>query len=65
MSTLVTSVAGVVTYSLLAARHQSVALNWVTGITMDAGGLAGGYVGARIQHRLTESVIAAPWRASS
>jgi uncharacterized membrane protein YfcA len=57
MSTFVSSVAGVVTSSLLAVRHQSVAPNWVTGITMGAGGLAGGYVGARIQHRLPESVI--------
>jgi len=57
MSTFVTSVAGVATFSLLAVRHHSVAPDWVTGITMGVGGLAGGYVGARIQHRLPESVI--------
>jgi uncharacterized protein len=57
MSTFVTSVAGVATFSLLAVRHQSVAPDWVTGITLGVGGLAGGYVGARIQHRLPESVI--------
>ena len=56
-STFVTSVAGVVTFSLLAVRHQSAAPDWVTGITLGIGGLAGGYVGARIQHRLPESVI--------
>jgi uncharacterized membrane protein YfcA len=56
-STFVTSVAGVVTFSLLAVRHQSVAPDWVTGIALGVGGLAGGYVGARMQHRLPESVI--------
>ena len=45
------------TFSLLAMRHQTVAPNWVTGIAMGAGGLAGGYVGARIQHGLPESLI--------
>jgi uncharacterized membrane protein YfcA len=57
MSTFVTSVAGVATFSLLAIRHQTVAPNWVTGIAMGASGLAGGYIGARIQHRLPESLI--------
>ena len=56
-STFVTSVAGVVTFSLLALRHQGVAPDWVTGIILGVGGLAGGYVGARIQPRLPESVI--------
>jgi uncharacterized membrane protein YfcA len=57
MSTFVTSVAGVATFALLAVRHQSVAPDWALGLTMGVGGLAGGYVGARIQHRLPESVI--------
>jgi len=47
----------VVTFSLLALRHQGVAPDWVTGIILGVGGLAGGYVGARIQPRLPESVI--------
>ena len=42
-STFVTSVAGVVTFSILSAQqHGSVAPNWPTGIALGIGGLAGG-----------------------
>jgi uncharacterized membrane protein YfcA len=42
-STFATSLAGVVTFSILAAhQHGSVAPNWPTGIALGAGGLAGG-----------------------
>jgi hypothetical protein len=57
-ATLVTSVAGVVTFLVLSANHHgSVAPDWAIGIALGAGGLAGGYVGARLQPRLPEAVI--------
>jgi uncharacterized protein len=50
-STFVTSVAGVVTFTLLSIhQHGPVAPDWPTGT-------AGGYIGARIQPRLPEAVI--------
>jgi uncharacterized membrane protein YfcA len=49
---------GVVTFSVLAAhQHGSVAPNWPTGIALGAGGLAGGYVGARMHARMPETII--------
>ncbi len=57
-STLVTSVAGVVTFTILAAQtHGSVAPSWPTGIALGVGGLLGSYVGARLQSRLPERLI--------
>jgi uncharacterized protein len=57
-STFVTSVAGVVTFGILALhQHGSVAPDWPTGIALGAGGLAGAYTGARIQSRLPETAI--------
>jgi uncharacterized protein len=57
-STFVTSVAGVVTFTLLSLHQQGpVAPDWPTGIALGVGGLAGGYVGARIQSRLPELLI--------
>jgi hypothetical protein len=58
-STFVTSVAGVITFTILAAHaHGSVAPDWPTGIALGAGGLAGGgYVGARLQARLPDVLI--------
>jgi uncharacterized protein len=57
-STFVTSVAGVVTFTILAAdQHGSVAPNWPTGIALGIGGLAGAYAGARLQSRLPDTVI--------
>jgi uncharacterized membrane protein YfcA len=57
-STFVTSVAGVVTFTLLSVRvHGAVAPDWSTGIALGVGGLAGGYVGARFQSRLPDAVI--------
>ena len=57
-STFVTSVAGVITFTILSLhQHGSVAPNWPTGIALGVGGLAGGYVGARIQGRLPDRVI--------
>jgi uncharacterized protein len=57
-STLVTSAAGVVTFTILAAHaHGSVAPNWPTGIALGVGGLLGSYLGARLQSRLPERLI--------
>ncbi|HXZ66571.1 MAG TPA: sulfite exporter TauE/SafE family protein [Streptosporangiaceae bacterium] len=57
-STLVTSVAGVITFTILSAQaHSSVAPNWPTGIALGVGGLLGSYVGARLQSRLPDLLI--------
>ena len=57
-STFATSVAGVVTFTVLSvAHHGSVAPNWPTGIALGTGGLAGGYLGARLHTRLPEMII--------
>jgi uncharacterized membrane protein YfcA len=57
-STFLTSLAGVVTFSVLSLhQHGSVAPDWPTGIALGAGGLAGGYVGARIHARMPETII--------
>jgi uncharacterized protein len=57
-STFLTSVAGVVTFTILAAgRHGSVAPDWPTGIALGVGGLAGAYAGARLQSRLPDTAI--------
>ena len=57
-STFVTSVAGVVTFTLLSLHHSGpVAPDWPTGIALGAGGLAGSYAGARIQSRLPDGLI--------
>jgi uncharacterized membrane protein YfcA len=57
-STLVTSVAGVVTFVVLAGLHGgSVAPDWGVGLALGLGGMIGGYCGARIQPRLPEDFI--------
>jgi uncharacterized membrane protein YfcA len=57
-STFVTSVAGVITFTILSInQHAPVAPNWPTGIALGVGGLAGGYTGARIQSRLPDVLI--------
>jgi uncharacterized membrane protein YfcA len=57
-STFVTSVAGVITFTILAAHsHGSVAPDWPTGVALGTGGLAGAYTGARIQARLPDALI--------
>jgi len=54
-STFVTSVAGAVTYGLLAlVAPGDVAPNWTVGLACGLGGLLGGYAGARLQPRLPE-----------
>ncbi len=57
-STFVTSVAGVVTFTILALHlHGPVAPVWSTGVALGIGGLAGSYTGARIQSRLPDALI--------
>ena len=56
-STFVTSLGGVLTFTLLSIGEGSVAPNWPTGIALGIGGIAGGYVGARIQSRLPDILI--------
>jgi uncharacterized membrane protein YfcA len=57
-STFVTSLAGVVTFTLLSLhQHGPIAPDWPTGIALGAGGLAGGYTGARLQGRLPDQAI--------
>ena len=57
-STFVTSVAGVITFTILSIHlHGTVSPDWPTGIALGAGGLAGAYTGARIQGRLPEVAI--------
>lgn len=57
-STFVTSVAGVTTFTILSIhRHAHVAPDWLTGIALGIGGLAGAYGGARIQSRLPDRLI--------
>jgi len=57
-STFVTSVAGVITFTILSInQHAPVAPNSPTGMAPGVGGLAGGYAGARIQSRLPDVLI--------
>jgi len=57
-ATFVTSVAGVITFSILSIhQHGSVAPDWPTGIALGVGGLAGAYTGARIQSRMPDVLI--------
>jgi uncharacterized membrane protein YfcA len=57
-STLVTSVAGVITFTIL-SLHQpgAVAPDWDTGVALGLGGLAGAYTGARLQSHLPDALI--------
>jgi len=57
-STFVTSVAGVITFTVLSLHEPgAVAPDWPTGIALGVGGLAGGYTGARLQSRLPDALI--------
>ena len=57
-STFVTSVAGVVTFTILSIhQHGPVAPDWPTGVALGIGGLPGAYTGARIQSRLPDARI--------
>jgi uncharacterized protein len=57
-STFATSVAGVVTFTILSTHQRgAIAPAWATGVALGIGGLAGSYTGARIQARLREELI--------
>jgi len=57
-STFATSVAGVVTFTILSTHQRgAIAPAWATGVALGIGGLAGSYTGARIQARLPEELI--------
>ncbi|GIE77864.1 anion permease [Actinoplanes philippinensis] len=58
-STFVTSVAGAGTYGLIAltAGAAEIAPHWTLGLLCGAGGLIGGYLGARMQRRLPEAAL--------
>ncbi|GAA3244691.1 hypothetical protein GCM10017691_50990 [Pseudonocardia petroleophila] len=57
-TTFVTSVAGVGTYGLLSLTTQGpVGPDWGVGLLCGAGGLIGGYLGARLQPRVPETAL--------
>jgi len=57
-ATFLTSFAGVAAYGLLSlAGNGDIAPDWTLGIGMGLGGLAGAYVGARLQSRLPETLL--------
>ncbi|MEU2527545.1 MULTISPECIES: sulfite exporter TauE/SafE family protein [Streptomyces] len=57
-STFATSVVGAATYALLALTHSGdIAPDWALGLSCGAGGLIGGYLGARLQPRLPETFL--------
>jgi uncharacterized membrane protein YfcA len=57
-STLVTSIVGAGTYGLLALTTTgAIAPHWALGLLCGAGGLIGGYLGARLQPRLPERTL--------
>jgi uncharacterized membrane protein YfcA len=56
--TFLTSVAGAATYGLLAlGAGGDIAPHWTLGLLCGAGGLIGGYLGARLQPRLPERAL--------
>jgi uncharacterized membrane protein YfcA len=57
-STFVTSVAGALTYGVLSLTTSGdIAPEWALGLLCGAGGLVGGYLGARLQPYLPESAL--------
>lgn len=56
--TFLTSVTGVLAFAILAATGApAAAAEWTLGLALGAGGLVGGYVGARVQPFVPESVL--------
>ena len=53
-----TSIAGVITFVILSSQKQgAVGPDWGIGLALGAGGLLGGYTGARLQPHLPEVFI--------
>ncbi|WP_197907469.1 sulfite exporter TauE/SafE family protein [Mycolicibacterium alvei] len=59
VSTFITSIAGAITYVILAitTTGHHIAPNWTIGLIAGAGGLVGGYLGARMQPHLPERAL--------
>lgn len=58
VATFTTSIVGVATYGLLSlVADGPVGPDWITGLLCGAGGVIGGYLGARWQRRLPETVL--------
>lgn len=57
-STFAASIVGALTYAALAfVKHGDIAPNWPLGLLCGAGGLIGGYLGARLQPLVPETVL--------
>jgi uncharacterized membrane protein YfcA len=57
-STFVTSIAGALTYTVLALTTSGdIAPYWALGLLCGLGGLIGGYLGAHLQPRLPETAL--------
>jgi uncharacterized membrane protein YfcA len=57
-STFLTSIAGALTYAPLSlTAGGDIAPDWFLGLACGAGGLLGGYLGARLQPRLPETAL--------
>jgi uncharacterized membrane protein YfcA len=57
-ATFLTSIAGVLTYALLSIGGDgNIAPDWALGVGMGVGGLAGAYLGARLQTHLPETLL--------
>jgi uncharacterized membrane protein YfcA len=57
-ATFLTSIAGVLTYALLSLGGSGdIAPDWALGVGMGLGGLAGAYLGVRLQTRLPEELL--------
>jgi uncharacterized membrane protein YfcA len=56
-STFVTSLGGVVTFTILSVNQGPAAPNWPTGIALGIGGIIGGYTGARMQSRIPDAMV--------
>ena len=57
-ATFLTSIAGVATFALLSLGGSGdLAPDWTLGIAIGLGGLAGAYLGARLQSRLPEALL--------
>jgi uncharacterized protein len=56
-STFVTSLGGVITFTILSINKGPAMPDWPTGIALGIGGIIGGYIGARMQSRLPDTLI--------
>lgn len=61
LTTFITSIAGAITYLILAVTTAGnhIAPDWTIGLLAGTGGLAGGYLGARLQPHIPERALRA------